>query len=257
MIEVRNLKKHYVSGILRKHITKALDGVDLFVPRGKVFGVTGESGCGKTTLALCLLRLVEPTSGCIRINGDDLTKMSSSALRPLRPKYQMIWQNPETSLNPRMRLRDAILEPVRYFKRCTKDQEKEILERYCRMVELPLDLLSRYPHEVSGGENQRAVIARILTMEPEVLVADEATSSLDILVQSQILNVLQKVQQELGITMVFISHDLQVIRFMCHRVAVMLNGRVIEEGTCEKILSSPTEKYSKLLMENSFGKWEM
>jgi ABC-type glutathione transport system ATPase component len=183
--------------------------------------------------------------------------MSSSALRPLRPKYQMIWQNPETSLNPRMRLRDAILEPVRYFKRCTKDQEKEILERYCRMVELPLDLLSRYPHEVSGGENQRAVIARILTMEPEVLVADEATSSLDILVQSQILNVLQKVQQELGITMVFISHDLQVIRFMCHRVAVMLNGRVIEEGTCEKILSSPTEKYSKLLMENSFGKWEM
>lgn len=257
MIEIKDLKKYYVSGLLKKTVTKAVDGVDLSVSKGMVFGLTGESGCGKTTLAMSILRLVEPTSGSIMINGRDFRKLNGPELRRLRPKYQIIWQNPEASLNPRMRLKDAIIEPLRYFKKCERDEEKDILEKYCRMVELPTDLLNRYPHEISGGENQRAVIARILTMEPELLIADEPTSSLDILVQAQILKLLKKIQEQLNITLIFISHDLQVIRYMCRRVAVMFEGKIIEEGTCEEVLAAPKKRYSRELVENTFGEWRI
>jgi ABC-type oligopeptide transport system ATPase subunit len=257
MIEIKNLKKYYVSGALKKTVTKAIDGVDLSVPKGMVYGLTGESGCGKTTLAMSILRLIEVTSGSIMINGRDFLKLNRSELRRLRPKYQIIWQNPEASLNPRMRLKDNILEPLRYFKRCKRNEEKDILEKYCRMVELPTDLLNRYPHEVSGGENQRGVIARILTLEPELLIADEPTSALDILVQSQILKLLKKLQEQLNITVIFISHDLQVIRYMCHRVAVMFDGKIIENGTCKKVLAAPKKRYSRQLVENTFDEWRL
>ena len=257
MIKIKNLKKHYVSGVFKKTVTKAVDGVDLSVAKGMIYGLTGESGCGKTTLAMSILRLVEPTSGSIMINGREFTRLNGLKLRRLRPKYQIIWQNPESSLNPRMRLEDAIMEPLRYFKKCTRNKEKDVLEKYCKMVELSPDLLNRYPHEISGGESQRAVIARILTMEPELLIADEPTSSLDILVQAQILKLLKKIQRELGITLIFISHDLQVIRYMCQQVAVMFKGKIIEKGTCEKILTNPREKHSKELVENTLGEWRI
>lgn len=255
MIEIRNLKKYYVSGWRKKRVTKALDGVDLSISKGTVYGLTGESGCGKTTLALLILRLMEPTSGAIRINGQDVLCMGKAALKRLRPKCQIIWQHPDTSLNPRMKLKDSILEPTRYHKRCARGDESTVLDRYCRLVELPQTLLDRYPHEVSGGENQRAVIARALTLDPELLIADEPTSSLDILVQAQLLDLLKRVQQELTITLIFISHDLQTIRYMCDEMAVMRRGKIVEEGACSQVLMEPRTPYARELVDNAFAPW--
>lgn len=255
MIEVRNLKKEYVSGIVKKSVTTALDGVDLSIPKGTVFGLTGESGCGKTTLALLVMRLIDPTSGSVIIDGNEITRLNGAAMRKLRPFYQIIWQNPDASLNPRMKLKDNILEPLRYYKKCKNGDERDILDRYCRMAELPENLLSRYPHEVSGGENQRAVIARMLTLQPKLLVADEPTSSLDILVQAQILQLLKRLQRQLRITMLFISHDLQAIAYMCDQVAVMRDGRIVEKGACRQLFSVPRTPYCRELVKNAFTPW--
>jgi ABC-type glutathione transport system ATPase component len=255
VIEVRNLKKEYVSGIAKKSVTKALDGVDLSIPKGTVFGLTGESGCGKTTLAMLIMRLIDPTSGSVIIDGIDITRLNGAEMRKLRPACQIIWQNPDASLNPRMKLKDNILEPLRYYKKCKNGDERDILDRYCRMAELPENLLNRYPHEVSGGENQRAVIARMLTLQPKLLVADEPTSSLDILVQAQILQLLKRIQQQLRITMLFISHDLQAIAYMCDQVAVMRSGQIIEKGACRQLFSAPRTPYCRELVKNAFTPW--
>ncbi len=257
MIEVRHLKKAYITGIVKKSVTKALDGVDLSIPKGTVFGLTGESGCGKTTLAMLIMRLIEPTSGAIIIDGRDISRLKGAELRKLRPACQIIWQNPEASLNPRMKLKDNILEPLRYYKKCKSGDEPAILERYCHMAELPENLLNRYPHEVSGGENQRAVIARMLTMPPKLLIADEPTSSLDILVQAQILKLLKRIQQQLQITLLFISHDLQTIGYMCDQAAVMRNGRIVEKGSCRQVLSAPRTPYCRELVKNAFTPWRL
>jgi ABC-type glutathione transport system ATPase component len=257
MIEVRNLKKEYVTGIVKKRVTRALDGVDLSVPQGTVFGLTGESGCGKTTLAMLIMRLIEPTSGSIFIDSADITRLNGAELRKLRPACQIIWQNPDASLNPRMKLKDNILEPLRYYKKCKNGDAPAMLEKYCGMAELPENLLNRYPHEVSGGENQRAVIARMLSMQPKLLVADEPTSSLDILVQAQILKLLKHIQQQLQITMLFISHDLQAVAYMCDQVAVMRNGRIIETGGCRQVLSDPRTPYCRELVNNAFAPWRL
>jgi ABC-type glutathione transport system ATPase component len=156
-----------------------------------------------------------------------------------------------------MKLKDNILEPLRYYKKCKNGAEPTILEKYCSMTELPENLLNRYPHEVSGGENQRAVIARMLTMQPRLLVTDEPTSSLDILVQAQILKLLKRIQQQLQITMLFISHDLQAIAYMCDQVAVMRDGRVIEKGDCRQVLSDPQKPYCRELVNNAFTPWRL
>ena len=257
MIEIRQLKKHYVSGLIKKSITEAVKGVDLSIKKGSVFGLTGESGCGKTTLAMLILRLIEPTSGSIIIDGNDITQLSRASLRKLRPRYQIIWQNPDISLNPRMKLRDSIMEPLRYFNKNKREDEKKILEYYCSLTELSRTLLGRYPHEVSGGENQRAVIARMLTMQPELLIADEPTSSLDILVQIQLLDLLKTLQQEMNLTLVFISHDLNAVRYMCDDMAVMYKGEILEEGSCEQVLSAPQVSYTQKLVENALKPWSL
>jgi peptide/nickel transport system ATP-binding protein len=256
MIEVHKLSKQYVSGIVNKRLTRAVDGVNLSVPTGRVFGLTGESGCGKTTLAMLILRLIEPTAGSITIDGKDITRLGKRALRRLRPDYQIIWQNPDTSLSPRLTLKDSIMEPLRYYARGKQRQdEAAILSRCCKMAELPESLLGRYPHEVSGGENQRAVIARLLTLRPTLLIADEPTSSLDVLVQAQILELLKRIQKQLAFTMLFISHDLQAIGFMCDQVAVMRNGKIIESGACDQVLSAPQTPYCRELADNAFRPW--
>ena len=255
MIQVKHLTKQYTSGICQRHVTKALDDVDLTVPKGTIYGLTGESGCGKSTLAHLLMRFLTPTSGTIRIDGRDLGSLKSSELRALRPSYQIIWQNPDASLNPRMKMRDNILDPVRYHKRCDNIQGKALLEECCAMAELSKALLDRYPHEVSGGENQRVVIARMLTLKPKLLIADEPTSSLDILVQAQILDLLKRVQEQLGMTMLFISHDLQAIHYMCEQVAVMRAGRIVESGLCRQVFTSPATPYCRELIDNAFPPW--
>lgn len=255
MIKVHNLKKQYVSGILKKKVINALDGIDLSIPGGGIFGLTGESGCGKTTLAMLIMRLINPTSGTIHINGKEVTQLTGAKLRKLRSGYQIIWQNPDASLNPRMRLRDNILEPLRYYKRCKKNQEQIILEKYCDLAELPVILLDRFPHEVSGGENQRAVIARMLTMQPRILIADEPTSSLDVLVQLQILKLLKRIQKQFHMTLLFISHDLEAIAYMCDQVAVMYKGKIIETGPCQQVFSHPRTPYCSQLVKNAFIPW--
>lgn len=255
MIDIRNLSKHYVSGIVKKQLTRAVDGVTLSVPKGSVYGLTGESGCGKTTLAMLILRLIEPTSGSIIIDGKNITRLGKRALRRLRPGYQIIWQNPDISLSPRFTLKDSIMEPLRYYAKGKRKDEAAILSRCCKMAELPEDLLGRYPHEVSGGENQRAVIARLLTLRPTLMIADEPTSSLDVLVQAQILELLKRIQKQLAFTMLFISHDLQAIGFMCEQVAVMRNGKIIESGACGQVLSTPRTPYCRELVDNAFRPW--
>ena len=233
----------------------ALDKIDLSVPRGTILGLTGESGCGKTTLVQLILGLIAPTEGAILIDNIDINSLSTSQRRKLRPHHQIIWQNPDASLNPRMTLKDNILEPLRYYKKLKKNKETKILSTYCDMAELPQKLLLRYPHEVSGGENQRAVIARMLTLRPRLLIADEPTSSLDILVQAQILNLLKRIQKEFEITMLFISHDLQAIGYMCDQIAVMHNGRIVETGNCKQVLATPHSLYCRKLVENAFLPW--
>ena len=255
MLEIRNLKKHYVSGVMKKKVIKALDGVDLSVPKGMFYGLTGESGCGKTTLAMLIMRLTHSTSGTIFIDGRDVTRLNGRKLRKLRPNYQIIWQNPDSSLNPRIKLKESILEPVRYYHQCKQNDEQDILDRCCDMAELSKNLLDRYPHEVSGGENQRAVIARLLTLKPTLLIADEPTSSLDILVQAQILKLLKRVQEQLNMTVLFISHDLQVVQCMCDQIAVMCKGKIVEKGTCRQVLSDPQTSYCRELVKNAFIPW--
>lgn len=256
MIEVRNLTKTYVSGIIRKKVTQALVDINLSVPKGAVFGLTGESGCGKTTFAMLALRLLAPTSGTVHIDGREITGMKRAQFRKLRPDCQIIWQNPDASLSPRMRLADSILEPLRYHRKCGRKEESRILAECCRRVELPESLLGRYPHEVSGGENQRAVIARMLTLRPRLLIADEPTSSLDVLVQAQILDLLKRIQSRLGMTLLFISHDLRAVRYMCEHVAIMHQGRIVETGRCEDVLSAPRSAYCRELVKNAFSPWK-
>lgn len=255
MLEFIDIKKHYRTGLFTRTFKKAVDGVDLRMDKGAIHGLTGRSGCGKSTLAMVTLRLMPATSGRVLIDGKDILKMPASEFNRLRPKYQMIWQSPDTSLNPRMKIGDCILEPLRYHGGIRKAESREVLEKYCDMVELPLELTYRYPHEISGGECQRAVIARILTMEPELIIADEPTSALDILVRKRILDLLKSIWKRLNITMLFISHELEIIRYMCDEVSVMRDGRIVESGPVESVLSAPAHDYTKALVNSSLEDW--
>ena len=263
MIRIDNLKKHFRARSQRGYVIKAVDGVNLCINEGEIFGIVGESGCGKTTLARLILRLIEPTQGKIFIDERDILNMNPLEFKRMRQKYQIIWQHPQESLNPRMKIRDSILEPLRYYTRCryvnpvrnkisNGVNEAETLLKYCELVGLRDEVLDRYPHELSGGENQRAVIARILTMQPELIIADEPTSALDVSVQAQILNLLKNIQKEFKITCIFISHNLEIVRYMCKRMAVMFKGKIIEEGPVEEIFTSAKSNYARELISNTF-----
>lgn len=255
MIRINNLHKYFSSRASRSHIIKAVDGVNLCISKGEALGIVGESGCGKTTLARLILRFIEPTKGEIYVDGRNILKMNHPEFKRIRPKYQIIWQHPQESLNPRMKIKDSILEPLRYYKRCNYTNEEKSVLKYCELVGLKPEVLNRFPHELSGGENQKAVIARILIMEPELIIADEPTSALDVSVQAQILNLLKRIQKESNITCLFISHNLEVVRYMCQRVAVMFEGKIIEEGSVEEIFTSAKSHYTKELIFNTFEDW--
>ena len=256
MIRIDNLKKYFKTRGMPPHtVKKAVDGVNLSISKGEIFGIVGESGCGKTTLARLILRMIEPTEGNIFIDDKNILSMSSREFKKIRPKYQIVWQHPQESLNPRMKMRDSILEPLRYYKEDKSIDTEKILLKYCKLVGLRPEILNRFPHELSGGENQRAVIARILTMQPELIIADEPTSALDVSVQAQILNLLKEIQQKFEITCIFISHDLKIIRHMCRRVAVMAEGKIIEVGPVEKIFTSSENDYTKEIVSGVFKDW--
>lgn len=228
LLSVENLKKYYYSGVFNKKEIKAVDGVDLEIKSGRTLGLVGGSGCGKTTVARTILRLVEPTDGSIVFDGRDITKLRGREMKNLGREMQIIFQNPETSLNPRMKIYDAILEPLRIHKLCSADEENEKIHQLIEIVNLNKELLFRYPHELSGGQLQRVVIARILSLNPKFIVADEATSMLDPLVQAQILNLMKDLQEKLGISYLFISHDMDVVEWMSDEIAVMDKGKIVD-----------------------------
>lgn len=248
LLETRDLKKYFPAGPgMTLH---ALDGVNLRIRPGRTLGVVGESGCGKSTLGKTILRLTEPTDGQIFLNGQEITGMSKSDLRKLRPKMQLIFQDPYASLNPRMTVEDAIAEPMlvnRMFK--TKAEAYGRVDELMEIVGLAPRNASLFPHEISGGLRQRVGIARALATNPEFIVCDEPVSALDVSIQAQILNLLMDLQEQLHVSYLFISHDLSVVKHISHDVAVMYLGQCVECGTTEEIFHHPLHPYTKALLD--------
>ena len=250
ILAVEDLKTHFQAHSRKGgHGTvRAVDGVSLQLRRGEALGLVGESGSGKSTVARTIMRLDRPTAGRILFEGVDLAKLSKSQLRRARPRIQMVFQDPYASLNPRMRIGDIIAEPIVLHERVdgreTERRVGELLER----VGLPATAARRYPHEFSGGQRQRVGVARALAAKPDLIVADEPVSALDVSIQAQLLNLLKDLQRDFGLTYLFISHDLSVVRYVCDRIAIMYLGRVVEEGDNESIFERPRHPYTKALL---------
>ncbi len=251
MLVVEGLKKYFFirKGIFKKKtlVLKAVDDVSFRVERGETFGLVGESGSGKTTAGRTILRLYEPTAGKVLFKGVDIFKLSKEEFRKIRPKMGIIYQDPYSSLNPRMTVFDIIAEPLREYG-CQKLEERII--KLLKDVGLGEEHARRYPDELSGGQCQRVAIARALALDPELIVLDEPTSALDVSVQAQVLNLLEELQKERGISYLFISHDLGVIRYLSRRVGVMYLGKLMEEGDVESVLGDPLHPYTRILIES-------
>ena len=243
LLDVRGLSKHFAGAGGRT--LRALEDVSFSLARGEVLGIVGESGCGKTTLGRAVLRLVEPTAGEVRFEGDDLLKLPAGAMKARRRDLQIVFQDPFGSLNPRHKVRTLIGEPL------VVHGEGGVRERVAEMlalVGLPPDAGDRYPHEFSGGQRQRIAIARALSLSPKLLVADEPVSALDVSIQSQIINLIADLRRRLSLSMLFISHDLSVIRHVSDRIAVMYLGRIVEIGAAEDIFARPSHPYTQALL---------
>ena len=253
VLQIKNVKKHFPlkKGVFGNVLSwvKAVDDVSLEVRKGRTLGLVGESGCGKTTLGRTILRLIEPTAGEILYNGTDITTLDRKHLRAIRRKMQIIFQDPYASLNPRMTIGAAIMEPmVIHSLGKNKTERIEMAGRLMEKVGLDRNMLSRYPHEFSGGQRQRICIARALAVEPEFIICDESVSALDVSIQSQILNLLLDLQDELNLTYIFISHDLAVVKFISDELAVMNKGQVVEMADAVQIYENPQDEYTKQLL---------
>ena len=228
---------------------RAVDGVDLAVPAGGTLALVGESGCGKTTVGRSILRLVEPQAGSVWYEGTDLLRLTPAELRPYRRHLQVVFQDPIAALDPRMRVRDSIAEGMVAFRIGAGDAERtDRVAALMRRVGLDADQMRRYPHEFSGGQRQRICIARALAVEPRLIVCDEAISALDVSIQAQILNLLRDLQQDLGLSYLFITHDLSVVRYLADRVAVMYLGQIVEERETEALFAAPAHPYTRGLL---------
>ena len=254
LLEVTNLKKHFPisEGILfskNVSLVKAIDGISFTISKGETLGLVGESGCGKTTTGRCILQLEKPTEGRILFDGRDLTEMDASTLAPLRQKIQVIFQDPYSSLNPRLKIGDTIAEPMKVH-----EVEPDAISRRKRVTELldicglPSRMADRYPHEMSGGQRQRVGIARALSLRPEFIICDEAVSALDVSIQAQIINLLEDLREEFKLTYLFIAHDLSVVRHLCHKVAVMYLGKIVELSDCDELYDNPKHPYTRALL---------
>jgi oligopeptide/dipeptide ABC transporter ATP-binding protein len=248
VLAVRDLYKVYKNRYQPEALGAGVRGVSLDVHRGEVVGLIGESGCGKTTLGRCVTRLLDPDAGTVLVNGQDFGAMRGKELRRFRKHIQVVFQRPETCLNPRMSVSQFIGEVFRNFKTCEKGKERERLLEFVRMVGLKEEAIDFYPHQLSGGEKQRVAIMRALACDPSVIVLDEPTSALDVSVQAQVLRTLKELQATLNTGFLFISHDVAVIRYMCSRVMVMYLGVIVEEGPVEQVLSAPKHPYTQALL---------
>jgi oligopeptide/dipeptide ABC transporter ATP-binding protein len=247
LVRVRGLFKHFPLQN-SNDVVRAVDGVTFEIVKGETLGLVGESGCGKSTVGRCLLRLIEPTSGQIEFEGRDVLSLSGGELRRLRRGMQIIFQDPYASLNPRMKVRDIVSEPLVIHGIGDKAERRERVADLLRKVGLDPDYMNRYPHEFSGGQRQRLGIARALALNPKLIVADEPVSALDVSVQAQVINLLEDLQAEFELTYLFISHGLAVVEHISNRVAVMYLGRIVEVTTAAELYSNPLHPYTRALL---------
>ncbi|HXS67531.1 MAG TPA: oligopeptide/dipeptide ABC transporter ATP-binding protein [Candidatus Polarisedimenticolia bacterium] len=252
-LEITDLKTHFPveRGIVFRHqvaTVKAVDGVSLKLRKGEILGLVGESGCGKSTLGRTILQLITPTAGAVVLAGKNLAKLKGHELRRARADFQMIFQDPYASLNPRMTVFDTLAEAIQAHKDIPRDEMPRRVGELLEKVGLSPRALKKYPHEFSGGQRQRIAIARALAVEPKLIVADEPVSALDVSIQAQIINLLAKLSREMELTLIFISHDLSVVKHISDRIAVMYLGKIVELGPAEKVFGRPLHPYSKALV---------
>jgi oligopeptide transport system ATP-binding protein len=251
LVQVRDLVKEFelrrTSWRTEKATVQAVSGVSFDISAGEAFSIVGESGCGKTTTAWCVLRLIEPSSGSIRFDGVELTELSSGDLRDARRRFQMVFQDPYTSLNPRMTVGEIIAEPM-LVHGASADEQRDRVAELLEQVQLGADAVDRYPHQFSGGQRQRVGIARALALSPDLIALDEPVSALDVSIQAEIIRLLQRLRDELGLAYLFIAHDLSVVRHLSHRVAVMYLGKIVEVAAAADLYSRPAHPYTKALL---------
>ncbi len=252
LVQVEDLKMHFpiYSGIFRRHTgdVKAVDGVSFQIMAGQTLGLVGESGCGKSTVGRAMLRLYEPTAGRVLIDGEDVARMAPEALRKKRPTMQMVFQDPQASLNPRMTLADIVSEPLDEHTDWTREKKLERVYELMDQVGLNRRFVNRFPHEFSGGQRQRIGIARALALKPQFIVCDEPIAALDVSIQAQVVNLLEDLQEKLGLTYLFISHDLSMVRHLAQKVAVMYLGRIAELSPSKDLYARPLHPYAEALL---------
>ena len=251
LVTVTDLKKHFpiMKGVFRRQVgaVRAVDGISFDIYRGETLGLVGESGSGKSTAGRTVLRLEKPTAGSIRFEDQDLTELSSARLRKLRPRMQMVFQNPHSSLNPRMTVASIIGEPIVEHRSLGKQERRARIGELLELVGLDPTHANRYPHEFSGGQRQRIGIARAIALDPDFIVCDEPIAALDVSIQAQVVNLLERVQDELGLAYLFISHDMSMVRHIADRVAVMYLGRIVELAPVDQLYESPKHPYTRAL----------
>ena len=251
LLDVRGLVKDFPArgGLFRRGTSvRAVDDVSFAIAPGETFGLVGESGCGKTTTGRCLLRLIEPTAGAIRFKDIDVRALSAGELRRARRHFQIVFQDPYSSLNPRMRVGAIVEEPLVIHKIGTRAERRAKVQSLFELVGLDPLAIAKYPHEFSGGQRQRIGLARALALEPSLVVCDEPVSALDVSVQAQVVNLLLDLQQRLGLTYLFIAHDLRLVRQICSRVAVMYRGRIVELAPADRVFEAPAHDYTRALL---------
>jgi len=250
-VEVKNLKKWFLIGkspLGKKEAVRAVDGVSFYIKRKEVLGLVGESGCGKTTCGKVILRILDPTDGAIFFDGQEISHISRKEMLKFRKRMMIIYQDPFGSLDPRMTIGQTIAEPMEVHKIGSKREQEERVIDIMEKVGLFPDQINRYPHEFSGGQRQRIGIARALATNPEFIVADECVSALDVSIQAQIINLLQDLQKEFGLTLLFVAHDLSVIKHICDRIAVMYLGKIVETATKKELFNNPKHPYTRALL---------